>query len=988
MTFRPCTVGVVICAVGLAAWTNTLGGFADFDQTGSNAAKVATSPDPEIDALIARAEASQTQNDNRRALELFEQALTRIRAQGNAAGEARALSGMASAYERVSDYPKSVQFFEQALRLYRSIGDRKGEAAALAGIGGARVRMNQYGDARTILNEALPIYRTLGDRAGEASALQSIGYASFSQDEYSTAIDVYNQALTLARGARAQGLEASVVYNLGQVYYHLGAYQEALDLYADALGAHRALGNRSGEAAALSALGRVYRFLADYQKSLDYHRQALTIQRAIGERMNEATTLNNSAHVHLSMGEYRQALPLFEASLAICVTAGNRSGEASNTNGIGLVHAGLHEYDTALTYHREALRMFRAIGHKRAEADSLGHIGRAYEGQGDYQRARANLQDALAIYRAIRVPRQESETLFAIARLATRLGDFAAATDNIDAAIRLAEGFRHDVASQQLRTSYQGTLRDFYELKIDSLMQMHTRSASEGFDARALEASERARARSLLDLLAEAHADIRGNVDPVLLERERTLRQQLAGRAERQTQLVGSNAPAEQLAAIARAIDADLDQYQNVLTQLRARSPQYAALMQPEPLSLAEMQTDVLDEDTLLLEYFLGTERSYLWAITRNSRTAYQLPPRAELETAARRFYELLGAGKASADRERAARTLSDMVLAPVADRLGDKRLAIVADGALHYVPFAALPEPRPNGANGIDQPLIVHHEVVSLPSASTLAVLRREPRVPAEKLVAVVADPVFDAGDVRVRRKTQTSPVSTAVPSEHISIQRSFETVDAGQSSWPLPRLLGTRREARAILALAPSRARREALDFEASRQTAISGALGGFQVVHFATHALINNQYPELSGLVLSLVDADGRAQDGFLRLNDIYNLRLPAELVVLSACRTGVGKEMRGEGLVGLTRGFMYAGAPRVITSLWQVDDAGTSELMSRFYRALLAGNGVSPAAALRQAQIEMWRHTDWQSPYYWAAFALQGEWQSVRTDRARR
>jgi CHAT domain-containing protein len=176
----------------------------------------------------------------------------------------------------------------------------------------------------------------------------------------------------------------------------------------------------------------------------------------------------------------------------------------------------------------------------------------------------------------------------------------------------------------------------------------------------------------------------------------------------------------------------------------------------------------------------------------------------------------------------------------------------------------------------------------------------------------------------------------------------------------------------------MTPKEMSRQALDFDASRAAAGAGDLSEYQIVHFATHGLINNRHPELSGLVLSLVDKQGLPQDGFLRLNDIYNLRLPAELVVLSACQTGVGKEIRGEGLIGLTRGFMYAGARRMMSSLWQVDDAATSELMERFYRGMLGARKLSPAAALRAAQIDMWKQNEWRSPYYWAGFAVQGEW----------
>jgi CHAT domain-containing protein len=339
------------------------------------------------------------------------------------------------------------------------------------------------------------------------------------------------------------------------------------------------------------------------------------------------------------------------------------------------------------------------------------------------------------------------------------------------------------------------------------------------------------------------------------------------------------------------------------------------------------------------------------------------------------------------------------MLLAPVAEQLGTKRLVIVADGALQYVPFAALPAPsataslvtghlplagkdaKGKGLMTKDNPLILEHEIVNLPSASTLAVMRRElkGRASAPKLVAVLADPVFDINDVRLRRaaKEITGSEKTIDNDVNSKLVRSIKETGLANGEWPLPRLLGTRREATAILALAPESKRRRALDFEANRDVVTGSDIGQYQIIHFATHGLLNSRNPELSGIVLSLVDSQGRAQDGFLRLHEIYNLRLSAELVVLSACQTGLGKEIRGEGLIGLTRGFMYAGARRLVTSLWQVDDKATSELMMRFYRGMFERK-LTAAAALRAAQIEMWQQKDWQSPYYWASFALQGEW----------
>jgi len=269
--------------------------------------------------------------------------------------------------------------------------------------------------------------------------------------------------------------------------------------------------------------------------------------------------------------------------------------------------------------------------------------------------------------------------------------------------------------------------------------------------------------------------------------------------------------------------------------------------------------------------------------------------------------------------------------------------------------------------------PLIVDHEIVSLPSASVLAALRQEvgDRLPAAKAVAVLADPVFSRDDSRVSRAGQTSAArNQSLPSD---VLRSAE--ESGLKDFV--RLRFSRAEADAVARLVPESQRLEAVDFVANRATATSADLNQYRIVHFATHGLINSRHPELSGIVLSLVDQKGRPQNGFLRLNEIYNLRLNAELVVLSACQTALGKEIKGEGLIGLTRGFMYAGAPRVVASLWRIDDRATAELMARFYRAMLK-DGLRPAAALRAAQVSMWKDNRWSGPHYWAAFIIQGEW----------
>ncbi len=362
--------------------------------------------------------------------------------------------------------------------------------------------------------------------------------------------------------------------------------------------------------------------------------------------------------------------------------------------------------------------------------------------------------------------------------------------------------------------------------------------------------------------------------------------------------------------------------------------------------------------------------------MTPSSIESFELPARAEVEAAARRVYELLStpAAGSAAGRREALAGLGHMLLGPLAGRLGGKRLAVVAGGVLQYVPFAALAEPAPEGSAGAGEPLMVRHEVVSLPSAGVLAELRGNAalRPRAEGRVAVLADPVFGPEDPRVHGRPGVSAPSPGAAGD---AERSVR--DLGENG--LVRLSWTRREAEAIASEAAEAGAGGlllALGFDASRERATSPELGRYGIVHFATHGLVNSRHPELSGLVLSLFDPEGRPRDGFLRLHDVYNLSLNADLVVLSGCRTALGREVRGEGLLGLTRGFLYAGSSRVMASLWSVRDRATSELMGRFYRSLLR-EGRSPAAALRAAQVSMWRDPRWRDPYFWAGFVIQGD-----------
>ena len=505
-------------------------------------------------------------------------------------------------------------------------------------------------------------------------------------------------------------------------------------------------------------------------------------------------------------------------------------------------------------------------------------------------------------------------------------------------------------------------------------------------------------ARAFLDGLPQARAGIRQGADARLLERERLVTRSLSAAAQRLELLPSEGADAER-GSVTRAIDTLTLEYQDVEAQIRAGSPRYAALMQPKPLRLGEVQELLGDDASVLLQYFVGRSHSYLWAVTQHAVTGVVLPSRGDIDQQVRPYLAALsapagstaqlGAGHSDVGQPEIGEALSDMILGPVASHLSHLRVLIVADGIVHFLPFAALPDPRPLPSSAERAALVVDHEIVHLPSASTIALLRgawtRERQWPRPLLV--FADPVFEVDDPRIARGPRAPQSGPRAPVSDRSQPLARALRDMGRSSTGgIPRLLAARREARGIAALVPEA--NVALDFSANRETAMSLSTGDYRIVHFATHGLANGQHSELSGIVLSLFDPKGRPQDGFLRLHDIYNLTLPADLVVLSACSTGVGKEVAGEGLIGLVRGFMYAGSRRVLASLWKVDDEATSELMIHFYRGMFE-RGLTASAALRAAQLELRSTTRWKLPFSWAAFVLQGDWteQSLPLSRVR-
>lgn len=971
-----------------------------------------------------------------KAVESFEEAIRIFESLGYRNGMMRASNGLARVYSDRGDFRKVIELRNRTLAYYREIGDRSFSAYIMIDIARSHRELGDYVTGMEICNQVIRDTQAAGDHQNLGAAYMMLGQLFQRDGEDRKAIQSFESAIKSWQMMDYQREIAAETAAIGHCYANLGEPDKALEYARKAERLPRAVGGGITEAEAVLPIARLYAAIGDEAKAIEYFQLSISKARETNDPAYETYGLRGLGVMHAGRGDfakqnlyfsealsksqqvgdqYAEARLLWEMSCAqmendlwdvvefwkkggpqvqgvyelndkarVLNLSLNNPMEAIPLANLSAYHAVNGNRALALEYGEHALLMCSSLP-SVAKAQIRSTVSQVFAQLNEPQRA---LTLAETAYREYSGPSEIKAAVgYQLAKRLREAGRLTEAKTLLEEAISARETLLLRFKDEQTRINMFANFQILYEEYASLLMQMHGQREDQSFDWQAFQTNERSRARSLLEALIETRADIRRDVSPELLAQEQTSQKRINDLLLLEARQKDGGLEASVIDSTRKNIEAAIDDLRLLRTKIKQSSPRYASLTQPTQPTLAEIQKELLDADTMLLVYALGNQRSFLWAVTSDSFHTFQLPSRAEIAKAARSVYDLLTVSQrlsglppaeqqkqfaaAETNYQTEAATLSRMLLGPVAARLGNKRLLIVAPEVLQYLPFAALPEPGDKPVKAAP-PLIANHEIINLPSVSTLAVLRQEKadRKPADKAVAVLADPVFSQDDPRIKAANKSQPKTTTVGS--LSLTKTLRDFRG-----ELERLFYSRDEADAIYATAPAGAIFKALDFQANRAAAINPNLSQYRIVHFATHGLLNAEHPELSGLVLSLVDEKGQPQDGFLRLHEIYNLKLNADLVVLSACQTALGKEIKGEGLIGLTRGFMYAGAPRVVASLWKVDDLATAELMKRFYRAMLQEKQ-RPAAALRSAQLEMMQRRQWQSPFYWAAFTLQGEW----------
>lgn len=867
---------------------------------------------------------------------------------------------------------EALAIYQEALPLWQQLGDREWEAETLYRIGWMQQDLGESEKAIEQLRAALPFFDEIGRIRERVVIRNRIGNCLYRRSQLGEARKELEGALAIARDSGRATFEAGVLVSLGHVHMSLGESQKAQDFYREGVERARAAGDEIEEGTALAGLGDLLVYQGKLREAQDVLERALQIKSEAGDGVQVRFILRRLANIDQRLDRRDDALRRLQEALELARGAGDRESEATILNSLGTIHLLNGETVKAEEAYSRGLELFRELGDVHGAAFALLNLGRYHRGRNEHQAALERFGQAVEVFRQIGIRRGEVSAMYGTAQVLHDMKDFRGAEERLRSVTGLLEDLRRETESHDLRASYLATKQHYYELYIDVLMHLHDEQPTAGHDVRALEINEARMARSLLELLAEPR--VRGTLsqeETELVQREQELLQniQATERDLLSARERGEEARVSSLSSRQRDLLGELDLVQ---TRLRQGGSAQLEVVRPRPATLEEMRKELLG-GTRLIVYALGEERSFVWYVSQKRVISRPLPARSHLEGTARQLLRGWSQrGERSMERERRwAESLAQDLLGPIAGELGQHRLLIVGDGALQTLPFAALPDPGAKpGKDGEIPPLLVNHEIVQMPSISVLSALRRRVKGDPSLPGAVIADPVFGGRDGRLNLMAGKAPAGSPL-AEGSDLERTARNLGVD-----FDRLIHTADEAQAIRELLGADTE-SFVGFEANREKLLAEDLRKFRILHFATHGLVDPEHSEVAGLVLSLVDEAGEPQQGFLLAQEIGNLDIWADLVVLSACQTGLGREVRGEGPIGLTRSFFCAGTPRVIVSLWNVSDRATAELMKRFYRGMINEN-LPAVSALRCAQLSMRRERAWRDPYIWAPFIFQGDW----------
>jgi CHAT domain-containing protein len=882
--------------------------------------------------------------DYTKAIEYQQQSLAIAREIKDRLGEGRALGGLGLAYSSLGDYTKAIEYQQQSLAIAREIKDRQSEGGALGSLGFAYMNLGDNTKAIEYQQQSLAIAREIKDRQSEGGALGSLGQAYLYLGDYTKAIEYAQQWLAIARSIKDRQSEGTALGSLGSAYHQLGNYTKAIEYQQQWLAIARSIKGRQSEGRALGGLGLAYLYLGNYAQAIEYIQQDLAIAREIKDRQSEGWDLGSLGEAYLYLGDYPKAIEYIQQHLAIARSIKDRQNEGTALGNLGLAYLQLGDYTKAIEYQQQGLAIAREIKERQSEGKALGILGLAYLQLGDYAKGREYAQQWLAIARSIKDRQNEGKALGILGLAYLQLGDYTKAIEYQQQWLAIARSIK-DRQSEGIALSNLGL----------ALYRQGNLSAAEKTLLDSIKVSESLRA-GLDDAkkvsIFDTHTEQYLNLQKVLIAQKKTneaLEIAERGRARAFVELLAARL-----------------------------APSASAQLTINPPNIQQIQQIAKEQNATLVEYStIGNEDLYIWVIKPTGEITFRSVDLESLNinlgkaTEDTRVLAALGRGlneqdSAFAEMIRGTRDalgtsennlsnqqatnrphstpsnsqtanpklqqLYQLLIEPIADLLPtdpNAPVIFIPHQSLFLAPFATL-------QNGQGQYLIEKHTIIIAPAIQILQLTRQ------------------------ARQKVrQVSP-------QNILVVGNPTMPKIGNPPRQLPLLPGSEQEAQIIAKLLNTHA---IIGPQATKVSIVKQMLNA-RIIHLATHGFFNEvKSREMPGAIAL---APSGNDDGFLTSSEILDLKLNAELVVLSACNTGRGR-LTGDGVIGLSRALITAGVPTILTSLWPVPDGSTAELMVEFYRQLQ--QNPNKAQALRQAMLIMMKKHP--NPRDWGAFTLIGE-----------
>jgi tetratricopeptide (TPR) repeat protein len=921
---------------------------------------------------------------------------------GDREGQLLAVAGEAGAWLNLSEYDNALAALNRARLLSLQIPFFRAWLTNLL----AEIYLDRWDSGLALCSgeKAVRLSRSLADPWLTADAFVDRAEAEYLIDDPADDADI-EQALTMSRESDAEETLARALRCKSWIVGDEGHVTPAMVFMRQAEAEFRAAGQIRNAVDAMANLATIQGMNGDHYAALVSHAALIPLIRESGKLADLAFLLVNTADDYMELNRVPDAIAHYPEAVGIFRKIGLLSGESISVSQLCVAEQRadrlhnamrdcLHSRAIAEQLHdprrlaitilrlgdvqraagktaqaalsfRQACDISESAHDPRSQAQAMMDWGDVLENLGDREQARQKFSMAFPLAQMAENVPEQIEARLRIARSEFEAGEDEKSKSDLNKALKSIDNQRRSVANPDLQASYFAQLHKCHELYVELLMREYERDPASDGAMEALDVSESGRALTLLDALAARRQSF---ASPPPAPHHELLAMQMAVQHayDQRLRLMLEDAHKGELDANEGSLTQAIDALERAEDEHRAASSPKPEL--GSPLKASEIVADSKRLNSTLVEFALGADHSYVWVIDHGKFESHVLPARSEIEFAVKQWRALATARIASsgsafvgnrkpvssADVElpKAAARLSCMILAPFL-RPGMVHLTIVPDEELNLFPFAALPE---KGCEGGTQPLAANLQIVLAPSLSIL-LLSHQPatRDSWRGEIALIADPVFDAGDPRVH-------------TAHF-----LRGKDAERNAFALPRLYGTRDEAMAIAALAGSTRSALYLDFDANLQTFLAPSFGEYRILHLATHGILDQSAPDLSGIVLSLVDRDGQRIFGYLNPHDVENLNLRSELVVLSSCDSGAGPNFSGEGVTGLNHAFLAAGAARVLSTLWSVDDETSKELMVEFYRGILR-DGLTEEEALRRSQLQIMRNPSTAAPFYWAGFTL--------------